>query len=385
MANIATMFAPSPFGGGPEEDVVQFLAQLNASMALNNIGDGNQVNFIGLKLKDAALSWFEQLDPNAERANGPALLQALADRYNNEDNHLTNRSTFEKRKFNQATEDIQAYKTALQKLAAVSFDAAQRPAKVREQFIQGLPGRLKRKALSQPAAHTVHQLADHLRHIIAIDKYCPTGDAIAPFNSLESEVTLDKVMNAIHRTQEEVIKTKDDNLKRFDKVESTVSNMANAGWKGKAVFAKNQNQRPFRQRNNPNYGPNFNPAIHGTPIQTWFTQPPVAPQQYAQPAYAAPQPVQQYVPQQPQFQVPQQSPPQRYQYQNTNFTPGPRNQNQRFYRQPYRPRMPPGNVCCHGCGQYGHYIRDCNARVSPNRNQPIPYEQRPAVQQQQKN
>ena len=144
---------------------MQFIAQIQASIALNNILDGNQVHFIGLKLKDAALSWYEQLDPNVQRANAAALMQALLDRYNNADNHLTNRSTFERRKFKQGKEDIQAYKTALQKLAAVSFDQPQREAKVREQFINGLPPRLKRKALSQPAGNDVDALANHLRHI----------------------------------------------------------------------------------------------------------------------------------------------------------------------------------------------------------------------------
>ena len=202
---------------------------MRSSIALNHIADEDVVHFVGLKLTGNALSWFEQLAAGA-RDTGPHLFEALLNRYNNADNHLTNRATFEKRKFKQGQDDIQSYKTALQKLAAVSFPQPQREAKVREQFINGLPGRLKKKALQRPDNDNVDQLADHLRHIIAIDQYCPAGEAISAFNLMEKreEVTLDTLLHAIVNNKTSIEAQTDLVRKRVDDMDTKMKELQTA-------------------------------------------------------------------------------------------------------------------------------------------------------------
>jgi hypothetical protein len=67
---------------------------------------------------------------------------------------------FHNRKFNPEVETVEDYIIVLKKLVVQSYAAAERDARVREAFINGLPARLKRKVLAKPAAEPVVDLIE---------------------------------------------------------------------------------------------------------------------------------------------------------------------------------------------------------------------------------
>jgi hypothetical protein len=99
---------------------------------------------------------------------------------------MVNMVSFQSRKFNPDLESVEDYIVVLQKLVVPAYDLAEREARVREAFINGLPPRLKRKVLTKDAADPLADLIELVSKTLVIDKICPSDDLVSAFNEVNS-------------------------------------------------------------------------------------------------------------------------------------------------------------------------------------------------------
>ena len=126
-----------PFGGNPDEDIEQFIAQATAAMAVQDVQAANEVNYVMLRLKGGALAFFETLDEAAQRDTWAQLQVALRNRYNSANRRMTNQIAFQERYWVEGKESIEDYLTGITKLGILAFaNDAERVPHVKEQFMR---------------------------------------------------------------------------------------------------------------------------------------------------------------------------------------------------------------------------------------------------------
>ena len=175
MAAIQPFVNLQPFKGTEQENLEEFIRQLESCMQVAAIADAQRHRYLQLHLKGGALSYFDQL-PVATREDYDLAIAALRQRYLNDQRIQLQKLLFQARKMKASDESAQDFLTELQRLAleaypdvAARLAAGGRPAvvaenraqertrRVKEAFINGMPTKIKRFLLTQPEEMTVER------------------------------------------------------------------------------------------------------------------------------------------------------------------------------------------------------------------------------------
>ena len=252
-----------PFGGNSDEDIEQFIAQATAAMAVQGVHVDNAVAYVMLRLKGGALSFFETLDPAAERDTWVHLQVALRNRYNSANRRMTNQIAFQERYWIEGKESIEDYLTAITKLAILAFANDERVPRVKEQFMRGLPAYLKRKALAMPEATTIAGIVEAMVRHIAINKCCPSGETPSAFNAVQPQWDDQQddlayglsAMNKILKDMNARAKSQETELAEIRKdIKETERNVRN-DYRARAN-SRDRNDGRYGSNHNPNYQQN---------------------------------------------------------------------------------------------------------------------------------
>ena len=432
------LFMPPPFSGKEGEDVEQFIKGCDAAIAVNKLlNDPEKVAFYQLKLKDNALTFFNQIADN-DKNDVPKIQALLRKRYNDTTSKELLKLKFENERFIEGEMSISDYKTKLEKMATICFEAGQQGTRVREHLIKSLPSKLRRKALNFDTGKTTEELVTHLAKSMMIEKLCPSADHDAAFHVLApsqpstsvveraKDPEMTALIAAIVESNSAMAKEREENKKRY---ETDKQNRINESQAGKSNFKKGKGGNPNYQGGNSNYQggqqqqswPVQAPQPVSQPIMAQPWQPPqqnqqmqmMPPQMMPPQPNQVPMPPQQWQPPQNPQQWPQQ--PNQPQYQNPQAQQGhPQNnvqwqdqqtgwpqqggqnqqgnpnqqgggQQKRYGKGNNNKQRPAWNFpdaprgFCRNCGQGGHMARECPTKEAPQRDAQIPYEQAPTA------
>lgn len=336
---------PEIFYGLPTDDWEFFRQEIEASVILNNLEEEpHKLALLKMRLGGSARNMFLQLaGVNIETIN--AALNALGERYLNQNRRDLIRLKFYKRKLNSEKETVEDFLAELQKMARAIYPENERAVRVREAFIDGLPSRLKRKALNEQPGVDVDQLCTRAARSLVIDQMVDRNDAVGAFNAVQGPERDDcsyiyKILGEIHDNQRKM-------SDKQDKIEGEVNVMARS------------NQGNSRGQSQPRGNFSQRPVWNGAPATQQLNW-----NRYGQNHYGQQGNFGQYNNWQNNGQ------------QAANF--GNQNNAGQNFRGTGR-GMPAGQGrnFCYNCGKFGHFKRDCTSRPAAERGQQIPFPQQP--------
>ena len=398
MAQLQPFLSFTPFSGSEKDNFTQFERQLRSCIGLAAIDEDQQHRYLHLHLKGIALVFCDQLT-EAIREDLDQALDALRNRYVNPDRIELYKLQFQNRKLKQSEESIHDFLTELQRLASLAFPniaaraaAAGVPAvaaedrsnervrRVKENFINGLPNKLKKYLLTLPDHTTVEDLCERASRRAMLEEQYPEDDVGTAFSEISASqmTSLTQSMSALNKNQTELKETTDNLAKSLEehKIQNANSNAPYSNFRQPHHFYRGRGGFYPRQRFNPPY--QFN--------QNWQMQQPFQQRSRHQnnqshnlissqrPGYIT------TGQQQPVYQA--------YGYQShgqqsaTTDEAGvqaqgyPASGYPTAYAGHWSNTMPIRNQrYCRNCGKYGHTVQYCWSKPQPERNQQLSFDQ----------
>ena len=195
------------FSGTPKENFAQFEGLFRASLAVARIPDANhqRARYLHLHLAGNALNFY-LAQPEATRDDVDLALTALRDRYAGADKQATTDALLSNRKFDPQTEEPDDYLTDLQRLALVAIPDGvgpnvdrtdERTRRVRHQFIEGMPYKLKKVLLREPDGTNTDALCQIVKRRLRAAISAPDGELKTAFNEVAIEPSNNAVLEAL--------------------------------------------------------------------------------------------------------------------------------------------------------------------------------------------
>ena len=193
------------FSGSPKENFNQFEGLFRASLAVARIPEehNQRARYLHLHLSGNALNFYLS-QPDATRDDVEAALTALRDRYAGLDKRAKTDALLSNRKFNSETEEPDDFLTDLQRLAAVAIPstatvdrADERTRRVRHQFIEGMPYKLKKVLLREPDNTNTEELCRIVKLRIRAALSVPESDIRTAFNEVTTEPAAQSMIEAL--------------------------------------------------------------------------------------------------------------------------------------------------------------------------------------------
>ena len=199
------------FTGSPKENFNQFEGLFRASLAVARIpeADNQRARYLYLHLSGNALNFYLS-QPEATRDDVELALTALRERYAGLDKRATTDALLSNRKFDSETEEPDDFLTDLQRLAVVAIpDTAaaggnpavdrtdERTRRIRHQFIQGMPYKLKKVLLREPDGTNTDEMCRIVKLRIRAALSAPENDIRTAFNEVTTEPSAQSVIEAL--------------------------------------------------------------------------------------------------------------------------------------------------------------------------------------------
>ena len=281
----------NPFSGSEKEKFREFELLLRSIfiLAVAALPANQQVNFLQLHLRDAALRFFQTL-PLGQRQNLELPITALRDRFCNPQLQEVHVLKLENMKFDSKTDTPENFLVTLQTKATKTYpdpdpsavapidphaadaaveqtrfdqDRARRPqiircaqearsVQIRRQFIKNMPGWLRAKLLEQPENTAVENLRVFARKQLSIHSLCKIDDSVMDaFSEMGPSVTdtLVTALTKLSTSQEAMDNRLNEMSKKVEERNTTLLNQFNS-------FQKNQAKQPRRGSFSQNRGQN---------------------------------------------------------------------------------------------------------------------------------
>ena len=376
MAAIQPFVNLQPFKGTEKENFDEFLRQLESCTQVAGIPDDQRHRYLHLHLKGGALTFFDQQEA-AVRDDYDAAVNALRNRYQNDQRIQLQKILFNSRKMKISDESPQDFLTELRRFALEAYpDIQARPAaggrpavnaenraqertrRVREAFINGMPTKMKRYLMTQPEDMAIEELCTKVSSRLIVDRLYPEDDDTA-FNEV-SNFSTKQLLTGIHELSkaqdtlkeetgklstelQELNKTLQPTINQLAATQNNTQNNNNNNRNN-----NNNNNNKNRQNWNKNFGPRGNNQQqwrnNNNNQQNWKNN---------------------------QQNWKNNNNQQNFRPRNPNWQP--RGQNWQNNNNPYFAQS--GQKYCHYCNKFGHLISQCWFRPPTNYVPTLPYNQ----------